>query len=360
MSVTALSNYVQNLEAPVVAGSHKRYFQECGEGRIWNSGIVKEDSFATELARSNSMNASHTFMRRQTDDLSMNIMEVGNDTCPPPSGLEQGLVKWAKFRGNKHWAVDNNHTWAVRCGDEDAFDIIMKDVNNFWVSSGEKYILSMLRGLIAHDEANYPSASTTESLLYDAVAADTAAGGSIGPGINLVHYNNAKNRLSCDRFTGALVHQNVANQMMNEGLLSRDSSGGSSTLYNLAGETNVTVVTDPRLKPLLEVTPNSNDGNYYTVLFKDGMFAYGEGCHPDPLEVDKNPCISNGDGGKSLFSRRQFVLQPATHSFVGLNGEGGGFAKDGGPDFTEVVDPTIYERTVPFDFQSGMFIKSQA
>ncbi len=365
MSVTALNNYVQSLEAPVVAGSHKAYFRECGEGSVWNSGIVTETDEARELAMSNNMNARYTFVRRQADNLEMNIMDPGNDTCPDPRGLEQGAVQWAKFRGSLNFAVENNHTWALHCSKgEDAFGIIMEDINPRWLYNSEAYILNMIRGLIAYDAANH--AGTEQSLVYDAVAA-AAAAAAAGTGVsstldsalNLAHLMNAKNRLSCDRFTGALIHQNVANSMRIDGLLSRDASGGGTPLYTLNGETNVTVVTNPLLKPLLEVNPGSGDGLYYTVVFKDGMFAYGEGCHPDPLEVHKNPCIANGDGGKALFTRRQFVLMPTTHSFIGLDGHGGGFPKKGAPTLAECQNAAIYDRTVPFDFQSGMFIISQ-
>lgn len=355
MPGTTLADIITPACAPVANEIMMDYLKDCGEGSLWGSPLISEDARATEVARGNSLTQSYPFWQRKERRTQMNVLDTNNDACADCNGVGQGQFTMRKYSGSICYGSENAATFLMACSSPDPLQVIMDElVNDDWRTIYEAMVLSILKGLLDHDQNVL--ADPTQSIYYDATdPAATAAAGSAA--LNMIHLNNAKNAFSCDQLGGIIIHQAVANTLENMGLLScpcTDDRG--SRVYQLGDGTSVTVIRDPALKPLLETgTP----GEYHSFLYRRGAMLYGEGCHPKPLAVDSDECANGGDGAETMWSRRRFAMHPDGHSFAGLDGMGGGFAAEV-PTNAELENGAIYERTVPFDFQPIMFIKSAA
>lgn len=354
MPATTLADIITPSCAPVANDIMMDYLKDCGEGVLWGSPLIAEDPRAEEVARGNSLTQSFPHWLRKERRPQMNVLDTAADNCPDCNGVGMGQMIMRKLAGSLCYGSEHASTFLMACSSEDPLQVIMDElVNDDWRFIYESIVLSMLSGLLDHDQNVL--ADPTQSIFYDATtAAAEAAAGSTS--LNLIHLNNAKNIFSCDQLGGIIMHQSVATVMENMGLLQcpcTDDQG--SRVYQLGDGTSVTVIRDPALKPLLEL----GGGNYLNVLYRRGAILYGEGCHPKPLEIENSPCANNGDGAEELFSRRRFTLHPDGHSFIGLDGGGGGFAAQV-PTNAELVDGNIYARSAPFDYQPIMFIQSAA
>lgn len=350
MAGTTLADIITPACAPFSEQLFRGYLLECGEGKLWGSPLIKEDTRAEETARGNSLTMGYPFWQRKSNSIQMDVLDTAQDDCPDLKGIRQQAMIMRKMSGHNGYGEEHSATFLMACSQDDPLQVIMDElVSADWMRIYTGIVFSVLRGVYEHVVANHAGEQNYDATSAAAVA---AAGSAV---LNNIHINNAKNLFSCDQLGGIIIHQQVATTMENLGLLSCpcvDDQG--SRVYEMNDGTHVTVIRDPAMKPFLELTATT----FLNVLYRQGAILYGEGCHPKPMALDEDECANNGDGAMRLHTRRRFVLHPDGFSFVGLDGAGAGFAAEV-PTNTELQDPTIYDRVVPVDYQPFVFIESQ-
>jgi hypothetical protein len=108
-----------------------------------------------------------------------------------------------------------------------------------------------------------------------------------------------------DQLTTIAVHSAVMKQMVkNDDIDYIPDSNGQLTIPTYMG---LRVVVDDGLT----VTAGTTDGFKYTsVIFGNGAFGYGEGTHPNPVEVEREASQGNGGGIEKLWVRKTWILHP--------------------------------------------------
>ena len=275
---------------------------------LFNSGAVRVDESATELANSKSWEGNYHFY---CDDIGYDEdgvvpkdedLESDDCACETPS---QKMARALRLQRNKCFSMEWCQEMCNRAQGDQESEIIL-GINKQQMSFRQGVMTNTILGI-------YKWAKENDCLIHDATCGklvDPTCGGWF----DYCSFIDACGGTCCEGDTNILyVHCDVFKDMKKCEQIQYIQPSAilrNSSLAQAIPTFNGHVVVQHNDDRFVDRTDPTKPC-YTTVCLQNGFFRLGNGMHPRPLEPYSNPKLNNCDGGMSWFLREIFALLPA-------------------------------------------------
>lgn len=263
---------------------------------FFNSGIVTRDTELDRLATGE----GHTFHLRHLNDLANEEENISSDdpsAKATPSKITGGAQIAVKLMRNKLWS---SMDLAAALHAPDPVAAIRSRVAAYWVKRYQAATVSILRGVLADNEANdggdmvydhTTSSASDKTISGEAIINATATMGDALSSLSVI-----------------AMHSMQYVQLQKRNLIQYLREGDADITFPVY--LGRRVVVDDGL-PVTGAGSHGDPFKYLAVLFAPGAVRMGFGAPKMPVEVDRDPKSGNGEGEETLASRSHFILHPA-------------------------------------------------
>lgn len=271
------------------------------------SGIVQNTPELDTLASTGGALINMPFWQ----DLSGEDEVLSDSTALEPGNIVALQDAAVLYMRGKAWAVND---LARKLSGDDPMAQIGNLIMDYWELRRQALLISSLKGVF--------SSSSMEENLLD-ISEEAGKGEDVISAEALIDTAQKLGDRK-DRLTGYLMHSAVETLLVKANLIEYlpDSDGRPTLPYYLGKR----VIVDDHV-------PNS-DGVYYTYIFGEGAFGFGQGAAPIPTEMDRDSLA----GDDILINRVHFLLHPRGVRWTGLNVDGSS------PTNAEAEDGTNWTR----------------
>jgi hypothetical protein len=277
-------------DLPAVDSPEKTAFFE--SGAVIRNGML--DGFANSPGKTGEL----PFWKDVDGSEEVNYSTDTTDTATPKK-IIQGEQIYRKAFVNQGWSESDLAAELAMGGT--AMRRIRARADSYFLRQWQRRLIATSNGILADNVAN-----DSGDMVID-VAAEAIASQTSSTLFNRDAFTEAVYTMgdASDQLTTIAVHSAVMKQMVkNDDIDYIPDSNGQLTIPTYMG---LRVVVDDGLT----VTAGTTDGFKYTsVIFGNGAFGYGEGTHPNPVEVEREASQGNGGGIEKLWVRKTWILHP--------------------------------------------------
>lgn len=311
---------------PSVFGPYTQVLTEEKANIILSGAVVRDEAIDALLA-----GGGKTFDLPSWDDLDNDDDEVSTATAgeSTPENIDSQQEVGVRLSRNKSWG---SYDLLANLAGSDPLQAVENRVAFYWTRRLQVCLINTMRGVCrdngVNDSGDYSLDVATASFV-DGVTTFSAE-----------HFNNGAQTMgdSSDDIRLLMVHSVVYTRMKNNNLIDFIPDSRNPDAQNIPTFLGAVVVQDDGMPSgTLATRGDGSDGNagvYESWLFGPGAVRLGVGNPRVPVEIDRQPLQGNGGGRETLTTRREFLMHPSGHAYVGT-GSG-----PGGPPNTAADDTT--------------------
>jgi hypothetical protein len=277
----------------------------------WMSSSIGAGGGSQTLNRPtwNDLDASDGTGTERTGDDSQSVLYGGAFApFPVPLAITQHNEIAVRVDRNMHWAASALAAVVSGAKNPDAIGVIGQLVGTYWSRRFQKYVLAILAGVLADNDAA-PTGGDTHTqfdLTFD------VSGSSFVPGVTNFTaealYDTLQTLGDADsQITNIAVHSAVRNRMRKNNLIDviRDSEGN----YMFDSFQGLRLTVDDGMP---------KTGNVYdSYLFGPGFLHYGTSAPENATTTVWRDEAGNGQGSDELWNRVSWCVHPMGHQFIG-------------------------------------------
>ena len=280
------------------------------EFNLFNSGAVRTDEAANNLANSKSWEGTYDFfcdtLGYDEDGVCPGDEDTDGCACESPS---QKSMRAIKIQRNKCFSLEWCEEMCNRAP-ENGTQIITEGVMKQMMSFRQGAMVSTLVGLysaslandwgLIHDATDGKTVDPATGGWFDYCSFIDACGGTCCEGetnILLVHCNVFKDMVKCEQ-----IQYIQPSRILGQSALSQPIPTYNGHVVVQHNRPELVDLTDPA-KPC-----------YTSICIQNGFFRLGNGQHPMPFATEDDPTANNCDGARSWYMREVFTLHPAGFS----------------------------------------------
>lgn len=296
------------------------YVQQITEEKtaIIQAGVLAKDARMDGLLAG----AGLIFQTPSFKDLDNDEDNVSSDT-----GSDSG-VKKIGTANEKAVRLSRNQTWSASDLDEalageDPLKAIANRVGEYWSRRLQAMFVAETQGVFA-DNAAAPSGTDTHAqndMTIDISGASYVAGVT---DFNADAFIDTSTTMgdSAGSLGIIMVHSIVFSRMQKNNLIDfiPDASGEVEIPFYQGKRV---IVDDGMPNPAGAGAAQTASGIYHSWVFGAGAFRLGEGSAKVPTEVNRLPLANNGGGEETLTTRREYLIHPVGHAYIGDAPNGG-------------------------------------
>lgn len=297
MASTRLSDLI---EPSVFEGYVSR--ETTTKSRLFMSTIIVDDARVAELAKGEgrTFNMPHFSPLDDTEANTGSDDETSNAT---PAKVTSGSQIGTKFYRNKGWSSAD---LAGQVAGDDPLRHVGDRVAAYWRRQFQKTVVSVVKGVIADNEAN-DSGDMVKNIANDSAStiadAERISGDAVIDAVMTLGD-------SWEMVTGMAVHSAVFTRMQKQQLITFvEPSDANVRIPQFMGRT---VLVDDGM-PAVQGT---NRITYTSAFFGAGAFVFGSGSPKTPVEVQRKPEGGDGQGIEELWYRREHIIHPVGFKFT--------------------------------------------
>ncbi len=294
------------------------YVQQLTEkkSRLIQSGALQRSERLSQLLAGGGL----TFNVPSWKDLDDDADRVSTDTSSDmysggtiaPTPAKTGTSREIAVRLSRNQSWSSADLAEALAGDDPAASIAER-VAAYWARRQQAAFIATIAGVFA-DNAAAPAGTehVQNDMTVDIKGASYAAGVT---DFSAEAFIDAATTMgdSADQLRLVMVHSVVYARMQKNNLIDFiPDSEGRVVIPTFLGRQ---VISDDSM-------PVSS-GVYESWLFGPGAVQFGEGMALVPTEVERLPGAGNGAGQSTLYSRKEWVLHPVGHAYVGTSPSGG-------------------------------------
>ena len=289
---------------------------------IRNSGIVTADPQIQAFANAPGDVVSLPFWNDISGDSNVSSDDPAQHAVP--NKMTQGSDQGRKIRRNQGWSTAN---LVASVAAEDPLDAVATLIGNYWDLEEQKILVQEMNGIFA-------STSMAGNVLP--VASEDAASGAVNMDAEVAANAYALLGDAGGTLTGMMMHSRVYWNLHAARAIFYVKDPVTGLDFQTWDGKNV-IVNDkcPR------VVGATSGYKYTSYLFGNGAFAYaqatGAGGPEEPVELSKDASGGNGEGVRTLWYRRHWLMHPRGVAFVGT-------VAGQSPSAAELADGTKWAR----------------
>lgn len=290
MSIAQLTDMVQS-----VPFQRSAMAESVRTSALFSTGAITPDA---ELDRMAKIGAGNTFDFDYFDDLADDASNVGNDSAASLATANKVSSKQEKAHlthRNQGWGVPNILKAMSAAGDP--YQFMAGQVGGYWGRQYDIIAIAIMRGIIADNIAN-----DSGDMVND--ISGTANGQK--PTFAALADTQQTMGDKSDRLTICVMHSAVANVLLKDQVTDK--------VYDAQGNLLYETILNKRI--IRSDSVYNAAGVYDTYMFEPGIFAFGLGSPAVPEEVDSTANAGNGEGIRTLWSRRHISIHPYGFSMI--------------------------------------------
>lgn len=271
---------------------------------IRNSGIVSQDAQIQAFANAPGDVVTLPFWSDISGESNVSSDDPSQHATPNKIGMSQDQGR--KIRRNNGWSSANLVGSVLT---EDPLDTIATLIAGYWDREEQKILVHEMNGVFA-------SASMAGNTLPVASEDPAGSGGPINLDAEVAANAYALLGDAGGSLTGMMIHSRVYWNLHAARAIFYVKDPVTGLSFNTWDGKNI-IINDacPR------VAGSTSGYKYTSYLFGNGAFAYaqatGAGGPEEPVELDKDASGGNGEGVRTLWYRRHWIMHPRGVAFVG-------------------------------------------
>lgn len=239
-------------------------------------------------------------------DLSYSSENISSDdpgTSATPDKITTGKMIARNAHINNAWQTANLVSEVM--GSEDPMTQIQSRTSNYWENRFEARVQAITTGIFLENEAG------TGDMIYD-ISLETTVGVTDANKFSFEAFVDARATMgeSADVLSLLAVHSVVYTNMIKQNQIEyiQDADTGVMiAMYN-----GFRVIEDKKLPVIAGTTSGFR---YVSVLYKSGVFGYGDAPAKRPVAVEYDELAGNGAGIETLVERKQWLLHPEGYAW---------------------------------------------
>lgn len=269
------------------------------KSRIFQSGIIASDPMLSSFLSGGGLTVQSPFWR-DLDDTEPGIANDDPASIATPGKI--GTAQTVAIRNVRTRGWQTAELVADLAG-SDPMARIRSRVSAYWERAFERHLISTLVGVFADNAAN------DGSDMRVVIGADAAGAPSAANLISAEAILDAKQTMgdSADGLSMIIMHSVVFTRLQKNNLI--DYIPDSEGRVRFPTYLGYNVIVDDSVR-VVQGTTNTQRFLYSTYLAGAGAIRWGESSVDVPVEVFRNPDQGNGRGVETLWTRRQYILQP--------------------------------------------------
>ncbi len=293
---------------------------------LYQSGIIAPDAQFNAFLQG----GGKTFDLPFWADLSGDANVGSDDPAVLATPLKIGAGQDVAIRLNRNSLWSSMDLAGALAGSDPA-GVIAGLVAGFWDREFKKYLLAILKGVIADNVANDGG-----DMVYS-IATDAAGAPGAGEKISGTAVIAAKQTMGdqSGNLTAIAMHSVVYSELQRQNLIAFIPN--SQADIGFGTYLGYSVIVDDGCP----ADAGTNRITYTTYLFGRGALAYGEGTPKVPVAIHRIEEAGNGSGEERLIHRREFILHPRGVKFTSTSLAGAS------PTNTELATATNWDRVYP-------------
>jgi len=234
-------------------------------------------------------------------DLSYSNENISSDdpaSAATPDKISTGKMVARNVHINNAWQTAN--LVAEVLGTEDPMRAIQARTSSYWENRFEARLIGITTGLFLENEGG------SQDMIHD-ISLETTVGQTAANLFNFGAFVDARATMgeSADELALIAVHPDVKTTMIKENQI--DYIQDSVTGVLIPTYNGVRVIEDKKLPVIAGTTSGFR---YVSVLYKTGVFGYGEAMAKRPVAVEYDELAGNGAGIETLVERKQWLIHP--------------------------------------------------
>lgn len=234
-----------------------------------------------------------------------------------PAKITSGVQTYATAYMHKAWSTMD---LAREIGSQDPLGAIIDRVSQYWATVTQSRLIQSVVGVIKDNVANDGSDMVID--ISEATNAVTDANLISGPAVI-----DAASTMGDHSQELAIIamHSVVYSRLQKQNLI--QFIPNSEGIIQFPTYLGYRVLVDDALPVETGLANGAN--RYYTLLLKEGVFAYGKGKPTVPSEIERKPSSGNGGGQDILHSRATEIIHPYGFAFdkTGIAGQTASYAE---------------------------------
>jgi len=323
---------------------------------FWTSGIVQNNEQFNAIARQ----GGRTFTMPAWDDLATTEPNRSHDsgTAVPLNIAAFSEVAAKQYRNQVWGAMD----LVASVAGSDPMMAIARRVGTYWARVMQDTLISVLKGVLADNEANdsgdmlndiysdvAPASITSANLIGPEAIIDTAAtmGDMSENVVAMAMHSVPYHRL---QKLDLIEYRSYVDTVQSPDAIVQDANAFG---FKISQQTlQIPFYLGKRVIVLdsMPTAAGSSGGSpsYLTVLFAPGAIAHGEGTPRVPIEIERDAKAGTGGGEEILAMRREFILHPR-----GISWQDSSISSDGtGPKNSDLELEANWDRPTAIDRNS--------
>lgn len=273
---------------------------------VVQSGLVQRDPLLDDYARSDSSTGTINF----DEDLGNEDPNIQSDdpavtSTPLKTGTKQS--KWIRNFWHQSWSA-MTLARELHHSQQEALELIINRATNYWDRVYQRYVASIIVGLVADNIAN----NASDMVLDLAVGDGTAPAAANYLDANSLIESEATMGDSVGELSMIIINSQPYTRLRQLDLIDFESPAAQNTLFGLYQGKTVIVNDSDTL-----VGSDGTNAEYDTILAGQGLLGLGAGMPEIPSELEREPSRGNGGGEDILHFRNENVLHPYHFSYEG-------------------------------------------
>ena len=312
MAFQALADII----VPSVFAPYTQVLTEEKANIILSGAVVRDEALDELLA-----GGGKTFDLPSWDDLDNDTDEVSTATAgeSTPENIDSQQEVGIRLSRNKSWG---SYDLLANLAGSDPLAAVERRVAYYWTRRLQACLVATMRGVNRDNGAN-----DSGDYAVDVVGASFVDGVT---NFTAEQYNNARQTLgdSMDDVSLIMMHSVVYTRVLNNNLIDFIPDSRNPDAAQIATFLGAMVVVDDGLPSGTSATradgTDGVTGVYETWIFGPGAVGLGVGTPRVPVETDRQPLQGNGGGRETLTTRREWMMHPRGHAYVGTGSGPGG------------------------------------
>jgi len=297
MAVTQISDIISEVEFQAEALQ-----QSLRLSALFETGAMVQDAQLSAMASANTGTIFNFDYFNDLDDTEANISSDNPATLGTAGAITTSQETTVKLMRNKGWGSANLASAMSATGKP--YETILTRISAYWGRQFDMSGLSALTGIITDNIAN-----NAGDMVKDISA---LTGGDEFASFDTVI--DAKTTMGdhADQLSVIIAHSAVSSSLLKEQVTNRVFDAQGNLLYEeIAG-----------LRMITRDTVPNNAGVYDSIILALGAIGFGFGAPEIQEEEESNASGGNGEGVKTVWSRRHYAIHPYGFNFDGRKGSG--------------------------------------
>lgn len=306
-----MTTRISDVVVPEVFSPYVQQLSQDKSRLIRSGAVVVDEQLNTVLAGGGLTFNEPSF--RDLDDVEENTSNDNPDDNSTPNKIGTGVEVQVRLSRNNSWASMN---LAADLAGADPMQAIANRVSDYWVKREQAAFIATMKGVFADNSAD-PGADDHHikaDMTHDISGTAFVNGGTNFSASAFID-TTATMGDSMDELGLIMVHSITYARMLKNNLIDFIVDAINPNAQRIPTFLGRVVVVDDKM-PMA-------GGVFESWLFGAGSVHVGHGSPKVPTEVESKPSSGKGSGGEILYNRKELIIHPVGHAYIGKPQAGG-------------------------------------